>query len=100
VTHQLSSWSRLISETAQSRSISSLREEYPDGRYEAGADIAGNEWIAFKLDIDEDRLSIAVNGTQTLAVGETKAPPVIGSVGLWVDIGTEGYFSNLRITPR
>jgi hypothetical protein len=77
-----------------------LRQEYPDGRYEAGADIAGDEWIALKLDIEEDRVGIAVNGVEGLAVRDAKAPPVAGAIGLWVDIGTEGYFANLRITSR
>ena len=77
-----------------------LREEYPDGRYEAGADIAGDEWIALRLDIDEDRVSVVVDGIEGLAVREPKATPASGAIGLWVDIGTEGYFANLRITPR
>jgi hypothetical protein len=28
------------------------------------------------------------------------AEPTEGAVGLWVDIGTEGYFANLRIDSR
>src|SRR5471032_2899560 len=77
-----------------------LRQSYPDGRYEVGADIAGDEWIALRLDIDEDKVRIAVNDEERLVVTEPKAQPVSGAVGLWVDIGTEAYFANLRITPR
>ncbi len=77
-----------------------LRQTYPDGRYEAGANIAGDEWIALRLDVEEDRVKVTVNGEERLVVTEPKATPVSGSVGLWVDIGTEAYFSNLRITPR
>jgi hypothetical protein len=77
-----------------------LRETYPDGRYEVGANIAGDEWIALRLDIEEDKVRVTVNGEERLVVSEPKAKPVSGAVGLWVDIGTEAYFSNLRIAPR
>ena len=77
-----------------------LRQSYPDGRYEVGADIAGDEWLALRLDVEEDKVRIAVNGEERLVVTEPKAKPVSGAVGLWVDIGTEAYFANLRITPR
>jgi hypothetical protein len=39
---------------------------------------------------------VTVNNVEILTVKETKAPPVIGDIGLFVDIGTEAYFSNLR----
>ncbi len=77
-----------------------LRRTYPDGRYEAGANIAGDEWISLRVDVDEDRVRVAVNGEERLVVAEPKAAPVAGNVGLWVDIGTEAYFARLRITPR
>jgi hypothetical protein len=77
-----------------------LREQYPDGDYEAGADIGPDEWITLKLDIDDTRLTATINGTKALALRETKAAPVAGAVGLFVDIGSESFFSNLKITPR
>jgi len=77
-----------------------LRDEYPDGRYEAGANIADDEWIALMLDIDGTRLTVSVDGRVALALAETKAAPARGDVGLWVGAGAEGYFSNLRVTPR
>jgi hypothetical protein len=77
-----------------------LREDYPDGRYESGADIAGDEWITLKLDIAEDGVRTSVNGIERLVVREPKAAAATGAVGLWVDIGTEAYFANLRVTPR
>jgi hypothetical protein len=77
-----------------------LRKEYPDGRYESGADIADNEWITLKLDIDDARVRVSVNGKEELALTDTKAAPEAGGIGLWVGRGTEGYFANLRITPR
>ena len=77
-----------------------LRKEYPDGRYEAGADIADDEWIRLKLDIDDTRVRVSVNGKEEFAPTDLKAAPEAGGIGLWVGRGTEGYFSNLRVTPR
>ena len=77
-----------------------LRKEYPDGRYEAGADIAGDEWITLKLDIDDARVRVSIKGKEELALTDTKAAPEAGGIGLWVGRGTEGYFANLRLTPR
>jgi len=34
-----------------------LREEYPDGRYEAAANIGPEEWIKLKIDIDDTHVS-------------------------------------------
>jgi len=77
-----------------------LRKEYPDGRYEFGADIADDEWIRLKLDIDDTRVRVSVNGKEEFALTDSKAAPEVGGIGLWVGRGTEGYFSNLCITPR
>jgi hypothetical protein len=33
-------------------------------------------------------------------VSETKAARVAGAIGLFVDIGSESFFSNLKLTPR
>ena len=77
-----------------------LRKEYPDGRYESGADIADDEWIRLKLDIEDTRVRVSVNGKEEFAPTDLKAAPEAGGIGLWVGRGTEGYFSNLRITPR
>jgi hypothetical protein len=77
-----------------------LREEEPDGGYEAGADIGPDEWINLRVELDGSRVTASVNGDEVLRLTEGKAEPVAGGIGLWVDIGTEGYFSNLRVTPR
>jgi hypothetical protein len=76
-----------------------LCEEFP-GRYEAGADIGPNEWINLRIDIDGTRLTVAVNGTEALTLTETKATPAAGNIGLFVDIGSESFFSNLKVTSK
>ena len=65
-----------------------------------GADIADDEWIRLKLDIDETRVRVSVNGKEEFAPTDLKAVPEAGGIGLWVGRGTEGYFSDLRIIPR
>lgn len=76
-----------------------LREVHPDGGFEAGADIGPSEWITLRLDIDGQRIAVAINGVASLTIPEAKSAPTMGDVGLWVDIGTEAYFSNLVILP-
>jgi hypothetical protein len=70
------------------------------GDYEAAANIAPDEWASVVLSVKDTMLNVTVNGVPVLALGETKATPVSGSVGLWVDIGTEAFFANLRIADR
>jgi hypothetical protein len=77
-----------------------LREEYPDGRYEAGADIGSSEWTNLTVDLQEMRLRVTVNGVVVMSLDQTKADPVEGSVGLFVDIGTEAFFSDLRLDRK
>jgi hypothetical protein len=43
---------------------------------------------------------VSIKGKEELALIETKATPEAGGIGLWVGRGTEGYFADLRITPR
>lgn len=75
-----------------------LREEYPDGRYESGADINLDEWIHLRLDVEPTRLTASVDGVPVLVVEELKAPPTAGDLGLFVDIGTDAYFANLTVS--
>jgi hypothetical protein len=72
----------------------------PRRRYEAGADIGPGKWINLRIDIDDRQLKVIVDGREALALTETKAVPAAGAVGLFVDIGTEAFFSNLTIVPR
>jgi hypothetical protein len=37
-----------------------LRKEYPDGHYESGADIADDEWITLRPDIEGTRVRVSV----------------------------------------
>jgi hypothetical protein len=74
-----------------------LREEYPDGRYESEAHIGPDEWIHLRIDVQDGGLRASVDGIQVLDLAETKGREARGGIGLFVDIGTEAFFSNLSI---
>ncbi|MCL5064853.1 MAG: hypothetical protein M1600_07260 [Firmicutes bacterium] len=77
-----------------------LRQEYPDGRFESGANIGPAEWVNLTLEIDETHLTVFVDGAECISLDKTKAEVTTGNIGLFVDIGTEAFFSELRITQR
>ncbi len=74
-----------------------LRENFP-GVYEAPANLGLNEWIKLKLEVTEDGVTSYVNGEKVLEVEGSLCKSKSGKVGLRVDIGTEAYFSDLRVT--
>ncbi len=66
--------------------------------YEAPADIGPDEWIRIRAEIHGCRGQFFVNGTPVLTVRDMKLGEFAhGAVGLFVDIGTEGFFRNLKI---
>ena len=78
-----------------------LRTEFP-GRYESPADIGLNEWIQLKIVVTGRLATLFINGADkpSLIVEDLKhGADSTGAIGLWVDIGTEGYFSDLRVYP-
>ena len=74
-----------------------LRTTYPDV-YETGADIDLDRWTTLRLEVDADRLDAYVDDVLTLAVDPTLLPPRRGRIGLFVDIGTVAWFSNLQVS--
>lgn len=73
-----------------------LRDREP-GRFEAAADIGLDQWHRLRISVSGADFSTSVDGTPVLQ-GKGKIGPQPGRIGLWVDICTEGYFSNLRVT--
>ncbi len=66
--------------------------------YEAPADIGLDEWIRIRAEIHGYSGQFFVNGTPVLTVHDMKLGEFAhGAVGLFVDIGTEGFFRNLKI---
>lgn len=68
--------------------------------FEAPCDIELDKWITLKAVIKEDRAAFYVNNMDTpvLEVDHLKhGANASGGVGLYVDIGTEGFFRNLQV---
>lgn len=60
--------------------------------------IALDEWAHLKVDVNDDSADFYVNDALALSVNNLKHGDSRGLVGLFVDIGTDGFFRNLEIT--
>ncbi|XWW48244.1 hypothetical protein JYG30_05100 [Fibrella sp. USSR17] len=79
-----------------------LRKEAPE-RYESYADMALNEWITMKIVVNGSEAKLYLNGAKqpNLLVKDMKhGAGSPGGIGLWVEVGTEGYFTDLKITRQ
>lgn len=76
-----------------------LRKEAP-GQYESYADLVPGEWTRMRIEISGEKARLYVNGAEqpALLVNDLKLGKGRGAVGLWVGQGTEGYFTNLRVS--
>jgi hypothetical protein len=77
------------------------RQEAPE-KYESYVDLQPGVWTKYKIEVDGRRARLYVNGAEQpcLIVNDLKLEPAQGGVALWVGPGTEGYFSNLKITAK
>lgn len=79
-----------------------LRKESPE-MYESYADMGLNEWIKMKIVVKGNQAKLFLNGNKqpSLIVNNLKhGADVSGAIGFFVDVGTEGYFSDLKITQQ
>ncbi len=79
--------------------FSRLRKETPE-TYESYADMGLNEWIKIKIVVKGKQAKLFLNDNKqpSLIVNDLKhGEESSGAVGLFVDVGTEGYFSDLKI---
>ena len=78
-----------------------LREDGP-GRYESWADVGLDEWITMRVEFNarEARLYLNDGHRPAFIVNQLLGSTESGTIGLWVDIGTEGFFRNLRILQQ
>jgi hypothetical protein len=77
-----------------------LRKENPE-MYESYADMGLNEWIKIKIEVKGNQAKLYLNDNKqpSLVVNELKmGADASGALGLFVDVGTEGYFRDLKIT--
>jgi hypothetical protein len=77
------------------------RQQAPE-KYESYVDLQPGVWTRYKIEVDGRKARLYVNGTEQpcLIVNDLKLEPRAGGVALWVGPGTEGYFSNLKITAK
>lgn len=80
--------------------FSRLRKEAPE-KYESYADMGLNEWITLKIVVLDSSAKLYINDAKqpSLIVNDLKlGSNNTGAIGLWVDQGTEGYFSDVKIS--
>ena len=77
------------------------RQEAPE-KYESHVDLEPGVWTKYKIAVSGRTARLYVQGAEQpcLIVNDLKLEPQGGGVALWVGPGTEGYFSNLKITAR
>jgi len=78
-----------------------LRKEAP-GMYETTAPINIEEWITMRIEVSGEKAYMYINDAKysTFVVEKMKGKITHGSIALWVDIGTIGYFKDLKVTKR
>ena len=77
------------------------RQEAPE-KYESYVDLQPGVWTKYKIEVEGRKARLYVQGAEQpcLIVNDLKRDPRDGGVALWVGPGTEGYFSNLKITTK
>ena len=77
------------------------RQEAPE-KYESYVDLQPGVWTKYKIQVEGNSARLFLHGAEQpcLIVNDLKLEPKAGAVALWVGPGTEGYFSNLKITPK
>lgn len=76
-----------------------LRAESPE-KYESYADMGLNEWISIKIEVQGEKAKLYLNDGQqpVLIVNDLKhGANASGGIGLWVEVGTEGFFMDLNV---
>ncbi len=75
-----------------------LRSEMP-GVYESYVDLVPGEWMHFKIVVAGSRAELYINGaTQPcLIVKDLKKGDTHGLIALWIGVGTDAYFADLKV---
>ncbi len=76
-----------------------LRTEAP-GQYESYVDLVPGEWTKIKVEVNGAKARLYVNGAPqpVLVVNDLKLGDSQGALALWIGVGTEAYFANLRLS--
>jgi hypothetical protein len=79
-----------------------LRKEEPE-KYESYVDLALEQWIEMRIDVRGATARLFINGQEqpSLIVSDLKlGERQRGGVGLWIETGTVGYFTDLKIDGK
>jgi hypothetical protein len=87
-----------------------LRQISPE-KYESYADMGLNEWITMRIEVQGKEAKLFLNNSKQpvlivkdLKLGEntdgTSRDNREGGIGLWVEVGTEGFFKDLKISKH
>lgn len=72
--------------------------EYNITKYEAPVDLALDEWFTLKAVIENEHAEFYLNGESVLVVNDMKhGRGDRGAIGIFVDIGTEAFISDLKV---
>lgn len=71
-------------------------------RYEGSAPVALNEWITMRIEVNGETAELFINNMKysSFIVDKLLGKNKMGAVGLYVDIGTIGYFKDLKVIKR
>lgn len=71
-------------------------------KYEGSAPVALNEWITMRIEVNGETAEMFINNMKysTFIVDKMLGKNKKGAIGLYVDIGTIGYFRDLKVTKR
>ena len=78
---------------------SRLRKE-ARGQYESYADLIPGEWTKIKIEVSGVKARLYVNKSPepALIVNDLKHGDSKGTVALWIGMGTEAYFADLKLS--
>lgn len=79
-----------------------LRKTEPE-KYESYADMALNEWITMRIEVEGTKAKLFVNNAQqaSLVVNDLKlGAENHGGIALWVGNWTDGYFKDLKVVRK
>lgn len=71
-------------------------------KYEGSAPVALNEWITMRIEVNGETAELFINDLKysSFIVDKMLGKNKIGAIGVYVDIGTIGYFKDLKVTKR
>jgi hypothetical protein len=79
-----------------------FRKEAPE-KYESYVDLVPGAWTTIRIEVRGSQARLFVHGAPqpTLIVNDLKTGAASrGAIALWIDVGTEAHFRNIRVTPQ